>query len=772
MKPLLESPRIPRFVRTLFFCSVFASLVARSEPNLSLENLFPGDRLVEVQISLSSSDWDALRNQSRSFMEALSPERRTSPPPTPYEYVPAKVTIDGVTFQKVGLRKKGFLGSQDTTRPSLKIKLDFFEAGQEIDGLKTLTLNNNKQDVTLMNQYLGYRMFDQAQSPGSRCGFAKVTVNGTNLGVYAHVESVKRPLLKREFGDDSGSLYEGTVVDFFKGWEQSFELKTGDAEAGQPLIDRLTDILSGSSSKPLVEGPMKGKAWVPTHGSLDDQWFLPKFDDSHWQEGEGALGYESERGFESMIHPNWVFKSSLHGRASSAYLRYRFDIQDLSQWTRGRLLLRMRCDDGFIAYLNGKEVARLHAPETVKWNAVATESRPDASNAAYTDFDITAHRDELLTGENLLAIHGLNISKESSDMLIEASLAWSDFDLEKALWQVVDKQAFYRFWTLEGLLSFWDGYSGNRNNFFFYCHPQTQKLHFMPWGTDCMFQKYSMLGIDPNSPRSVRTVGLIAHRLYQIPSVRQTYARHMEALMNQIWDETSLLEETYRIEKMVRPHLHAQQRRTADFEAIRTFIRERREDVEKEIMAESMPLWNAMPEPPPVIGGRRPDAKEDPEELPAHAVFFEAAKTGNIPSMKKLLKQGQDVNYQDEGGGSALGLASLAGQRESVVFLIQEGADPNLEGNDGSTPMHGAAFMGHLEVVQELIAAGGSPFHQNNRQETPIDSCSAPWSDELKGIAEFILAITNIQLELDALSEQRKATAQFLRKQNRNPREP
>ena len=79
--------------------------------------------------------------------------------------------------------------------------------------------------------------------------------------MYAHVESVKRPLLKREFGDDSGSLYEGTVVDFFKGWEQSFELKTGDAEASQPLIDRLTEILSGSSSKPLVEGPMKGKAW-------------------------------------------------------------------------------------------------------------------------------------------------------------------------------------------------------------------------------------------------------------------------------------------------------------------------------------------------------------------------------------------------------------------------------------------------------------------------------------------------------------------------------
>jgi len=185
-----------------------------------------------------------------------------------------------------------------------------------------------------------------------------------------------------------------------------------------------------------------------------------------------------------------------------------------------------------------------------------------------------------------------------------------------------------------------------------------------------------------------------------------------------------------------------------------------------------MPLWNAMPEPPPVIGGRGPDTKEDPEALPAHAVFFEAAKTGNIPSMKKLLKQGQDVNYQDEGGGSALGLASLAGQRESVVFLLQEGAEPNLEGNDGSTPMHGAAFMGHLEVVQELIAAGGSPFHQNNRQETPIDSCSAPWSDELKGIAEFILAITQIQLNLEDLPGRRKATMQLLKDLERDSKRP
>ena len=99
-------------------------------------------------------------------------------------------------------------------------------------------------------------------------------------------------------------------------------------------------------------------------------------------------------------------------------------------------------------------------------NAVATQVGPMPATLP-TRILISPLTAMNCAGENLLAIHGLNISKESSDMLIEASLAWSDFNLEKALQQIVDEQAFYRFWTLEGLLSFWDGYSGNRNNFFF-----------------------------------------------------------------------------------------------------------------------------------------------------------------------------------------------------------------------------------------------------------------------------------------------------------------
>ena len=162
----------------------------------------------------------------------------------------------------------------------------------------------------------------------------------------------------------------------------------------------------------------------------------------------------------------------------------------------------------------------------------------------FSDFDISKHIDLLHEGENLLAIHGMNNSRASSDFLIVAELAKNDFQFEKELWKHIDEESFFKFWALEGLVSFWDGYSGNRNNFFVYLNPETDKLHFMPWGTDCAFQKYSPLGVDRRSPRSVRTVGIICHRLYQLPAVRKKYAATMKSLLAKYWDEKKLLAET------------------------------------------------------------------------------------------------------------------------------------------------------------------------------------------------------------------------------------
>ncbi|HIM23805.1 MAG TPA: hypothetical protein EYM30_06350, partial [Verrucomicrobia bacterium] len=213
------------------------------------------------------------------------------------------------------------------------------------------------------------------------------------------------------------------------------------------------------------------------------------------------------------------------------------------------------------------------------------------ANSTFAAFNINKHRDRLHKGRNLLAIHGLNISPESTDFLMVAELQTNEHGYEDAIWEVIDEEAFYKFWVLEGLLSFWDGYSGNRNNYFIYLNPGTEKLHFMPWGADCLFEKYSRLRVDRSSPRSVRLKGLVARKLYQIPSVRKKYAATMKKLMAEHWDEEKLLAETERIEAMVTPHISPYQRRGVRFEAIRDFIRNRRPDIEREINGGDMPLW-------------------------------------------------------------------------------------------------------------------------------------------------------------------------------------
>ena len=58
-------------------------------------NLFPTNRVLEVEITLEEDDWDTIRNQSRNLFEALEAKRKDGPIKGPYTWVTAKVKIDG-----------------------------------------------------------------------------------------------------------------------------------------------------------------------------------------------------------------------------------------------------------------------------------------------------------------------------------------------------------------------------------------------------------------------------------------------------------------------------------------------------------------------------------------------------------------------------------------------------------------------------------------------------------------------------------------------------
>jgi hypothetical protein len=143
-----------------------------------------------------------------------------------------------------------------------------------------------------MSQFMSYALFNQAGSPAPCCAYAKVTVNGNNLGIYCHVETIRQPLLKREFGNDKGALYEGTVVDFFEGWPGSFEKKVGEDKPGRKKIKQLIQALQGEEGDILLSSNAIGRGWVPTSGQYDEQWMKLDFGDFNWKLGRNGAGYE------------------------------------------------------------------------------------------------------------------------------------------------------------------------------------------------------------------------------------------------------------------------------------------------------------------------------------------------------------------------------------------------------------------------------------------------------------------------------------------------
>jgi hypothetical protein len=128
---------------------------------------------------------------------------------------------------------------------------------------------------------------------------------------------------------------------------------------------------------------------------------------------QGSVGYRA--------YINTDVQTSMTNQNATAYLRLPFVVTNTA--TFHTLTLLMKYDDGFVAYLNGTEVARRNAPAAPAWNSAATASRPNNLAVLNESIDLTPWLGQLVTGTNVLAIQGLNDSAAGDDFLIAAQLA-------------------------------------------------------------------------------------------------------------------------------------------------------------------------------------------------------------------------------------------------------------------------------------------------------------------------------------------------------------
>jgi hypothetical protein len=183
------------------------------------------------------------------------------------------------------------------------------------------------------------------------------------------------------------------------------------------LMDKYLAIPEAGPSTTILSEGATASYFVPLDASLESSWFSPDFNDAGWSTGSAGFGYENNPADYLDLIATRVKPSESVTGATSIYQRYHFNVTNPASFQS--LVLRMRYEDGFIAYLNGREVARANISGTVHYNSTAS-SNSDAQAVNFENFPLFGSN--LLNGTNVLAIQIINQSAGSSDLLCEPAL--------------------------------------------------------------------------------------------------------------------------------------------------------------------------------------------------------------------------------------------------------------------------------------------------------------------------------------------------------------
>ncbi|TKJ38165.1 MAG: hypothetical protein CEE38_05250 [Planctomycetes bacterium B3_Pla] len=146
------------------------------------------------------------------------------------------------------------------------------------------------------------------------------------------------------------------------------------------------------------------------NGEPTTAWAGPGFDDSTWLRGTTGIGYGD--GDDATV------LTDMRGNYLSVYMRRRFMAADPGQIEN--LILEIAYDDGFVAYLNGDEIARsgnmegLGSPPA---HDVDTNGNHEVTQGIEY-ISLKPYRSLLTPGENVLAIQVHNGTLNSSDLSI------------------------------------------------------------------------------------------------------------------------------------------------------------------------------------------------------------------------------------------------------------------------------------------------------------------------------------------------------------------
>jgi len=114
----------------------------------------------------------------------------------------------------------------------------------------------------------------------------------------------------------------------------------------------------------------------------------------------------------------------------------------------------------------------------------------------------------------------------------------------------------------------------------------------------------------------------------------------------------------------------------------------------------------------------------------ADVTLVQAVKTGNVQTVRALVKAKADANSADPDGTTALHWAVQQGNAELVDLLVRSGAKVAAANRYGVTPLTVACTNGNAAIVERLLAAGADPNAAFADGETPLMTASRTGSVE------------------------------------------
>ncbi len=126
---------------------------------------------------------------------------------------------------------------------------------------------------------------------------------------------------------------------------------------------------------------------IPTSAGEDlpaATWTAAGFNDSSWAAHNLGVGFDGGGEMLGELSPNGNLGAEMQGNTASAYVRAEFNIEGAVP-VMDVLSMDINYDDGYVAYLNGVEVASGNAPAGRDWSTQATQSH--GGELQSVDFD-------------------------------------------------------------------------------------------------------------------------------------------------------------------------------------------------------------------------------------------------------------------------------------------------------------------------------------------------------------------------------------------------